>query len=640
MKVTFCAYDRPNYVGGPNAGLRRLLPALKERGVEPECLLLTADATTDGPLMQSLRKDNIPYVHTPYHKTTEERVRWIIQTVRHRTPDVFVPNLMPAAYFAAPHLKRCNIPSVGWLRSDDDFHWKLVDMFIRGRERDTLQYWVTVSQFLKDAIKGEVHRVERIPSSYEPYAQIAPPEPGQPFRILYTGRLVERQKRISLVTETLCRLTESDPTIEATILGDGIDRQKVVDILADHPNARVTLHPRVDSDRVVELLHRHHAILLMSEFEGLPLSFQEAMGAGLVPISTPVRSGIPELVIEGKTGFYLHNPDADLPEIVATLRDRDTFQQYSDNARALLATRFSPETHADKWADLLAEAAANREKKRPCMPLSLDLAPYDDLREDDRATRPVAVATAIKSHLPSYAAHPFLKPRCTPGFVDLYTVRTNILKALTATLPAIRGSVVDIGAGNAPYRNLILDQPGVTEYLGVDLENSLYALPDLAWDGVTLPLEDNRADTVMLTEVLEHCDDAATVLAEAHRILKPGGLLFLTVPFLWPLHDVPQDVCRYTPWTMERLLASGGFSKFSVKPLGGFDASLAQMVGLYARRRSRGPLFTRFARPVLSTFAAPLVKLLTSMDNPEEQYREGLMITGLWATATKQDTTP
>jgi hypothetical protein len=40
----------------------------------------------------------------------------------------------------------------------------------------------------------------------------------------------------------------------------------------------------------------------------------------------------------------------------------------------------------------------------------------------------------------------------------------------------------------------------------------------------------------ILTVVLEHCPDAATVLREVRRDLRPNGFLFLTVPFVWPIH--------------------------------------------------------------------------------------------------------
>ena len=53
---------------------------------------------------------------------------------------------------------------------------------------------------------------------------------------------------------------------------------------------------------------------------------------------------------------------------------------------------------------------------------------------------------------------------------------------------------------------------------------------------------------------------------------------------LWPLHDVPYDECRYTPFAIKRHLRNAGFEQFRLKPLGGWDASLAQMIGLWILR--------------------------------------------------------
>jgi hypothetical protein len=52
-------------------------------------------------------------------------------------------------------------------------------------------------------------------------------------------------------------------------------------------------------------------------------------------------------------------------------------------------------------------------------------------------------------------------------------------------------------------------------------------------------------------------------------MLKPGSLLFFTVSFLWPLHDVPRDAYRYTPFALERHLRNSGFAQIKLKALGG-----------------------------------------------------------------------
>ncbi len=94
--------------------------------------------------------------------------------------------------------------------------------------------------------------------------------------------------------------------------------------------------------------------------------------------------------------------------------------------------------------------------------------------------------------------------------------------------------VLDVGAGDAPYRELFAH----AEYVTTDWEQSLHegALrADVIASADALPLEDAAFDMVLLLQVLEHVPDPAAVLAELHRVLKPGGLLFvLSEPLRYP----------------------------------------------------------------------------------------------------------
>lgn len=185
-----------------------------------------------------------------------------------------------------------------------------------------------------------------------------------------------------------------------------------------------------------------------------------------------------------------------------------------------------------------------------------------------------------------------------------------------------------------PYRDYILANSSVTEYVGMDFESGIYAdrkNPDVFWDGCHMPLEDESFDSAMATEVLEHCPDPGVVMNEAFRILKPRGTFFLTVPFLWPLHDVPYDEYRYTPYAMERLLNENGFMDIEINAMCCCDSLLAQMLGLWLRRRPMSPS----KRKWLCSILFPVYKKLLEKDSIPSSFDSSVIITGLTGICKK-----
>jgi len=118
-----------------------------------------------------------------------------------------------------------------------------------------------------------------------------------------------------------------------------------------------------------------------------------------------------------------------------------------------------------------------------------------------------------------------------------------VMKAARATPAGAR--VADVGAGDAPFRELFAH----TSYATLDWSQSVHegALSsDIVASADSIPVRDGAFDVVLLTQVLEHVPEPAGVLSELHRILGEGGVLYLTVPLVWELHELPHDYYRYT----------------------------------------------------------------------------------------------
>lgn len=227
----------------------------------------------------------------------------------------------------------------------------------------------------------------------------------------------------------------------------------------------------------------------------------------------------------------------------------------------------------------------------------------------------------------------FLAPKLTPEFADLYLVRSSILNSLEQAIPSFSGTLLDVGCGQMPYREHILQKnTKVEKYIGLDFATGKYAnrkQPDITWDGTSIPLPDGSVDCAMATEVLEHCHNPLIVLKEIRRVLAPGGTLFFTTPFLWPIHDAPYDHYRYTPYAMEQLLEQAGFEDINIAALGGWDAALAQMIGLWLRR---APM-PKETREQLTSDLYPFFTELIRTDTQPDDFARNPMLTGLSGTA-------
>jgi SAM-dependent methyltransferase len=216
--------------------------------------------------------------------------------------------------------------------------------------------------------------------------------------------------------------------------------------------------------------------------------------------------------------------------------------------------------------------------------------------------------------------------------LDTSAKKRQLREALVEKIPLFHGTFLDVGCGRMPYKDVIMAPPGrVREYIGLDLGSEKYGQPDLVWDGRNIPLAPQSVDCAMATEVLEHCPEPELLLREVVRVLKPGGTFFFTVPFLWPLHDAPYDEYRYTPFALRRHLVNSGFGNVQMKALGGWDASLGIMLGLWVRRSPMGKL----RRRLLSILLAPVIGHLHRRDCAPPVDTDQTMLVGIAGTCNK-----
>jgi SAM-dependent methyltransferase len=175
--------------------------------------------------------------------------------------------------------------------------------------------------------------------------------------------------------------------------------------------------------------------------------------------------------------------------------------------------------------------------------------------------------------------------------------------------------VLDAGAGDAPYRHLFAEyQYQSTDFLRV---NKQYSDVSYVCDLQNIPVQADRYDLVVLTQVLEHLPEPKLVLKDIYRILKPGGKLWLSAPLYFPEHEVPFDFYRYTQFGFRYLLTEAGFDIERIEWLEGYYGTLSYQLLLAAKSLPWHPRFygngssavaaagaVNASRPLLLAFAA------------------------------------
>ncbi len=109
-------------------------------------------------------------------------------------------------------------------------------------------------------------------------------------------------------------------------------------------------------------------------------------------------------------------------------------------------------------------------------------------------------------------------------------------------------------------------------------------LPDIQADAVQLPIRKHSFDCVICSEMLEHTPDPKSVIEEISRVLKPGGIVLICVPFSTRIHADPYDYGRYTDYFWSETLTRYGFKIEVIEKQGLFWSVILDMVrdGLYA----------------------------------------------------------
>lgn len=156
------------------------------------------------------------------------------------------------------------------------------------------------------------------------------------------------------------------------------------------------------------------------------------------------------------------------------------------------------------------------------------------------------------------------------------TIRTELLQESFQKMGKV-DKLIDVGCGTRPYMNLYA--PYCNQTIGADLADVPFAQHkvDIYCSATKIPLPDSSMDAVFSSEVLHDIQEPHEMFREANRILKPGGRLIITSPFVTPICDDKYDHYRYTKFGLKYLMEKNGFTEIQIRETGEITAAAIQL---------------------------------------------------------------
>jgi SAM-dependent methyltransferase len=228
------------------------------------------------------------------------------------------------------------------------------------------------------------------------------------------------------------------------------------------------------------------------------------------------------------------------------------------------------------------------------------------------------------------------------GIWSAPSYRRYLLDALLSHhQPLMSGVIVDLGGKRTNLRGAFRPPTaGVDKWIAVNLASDVGA--DIVADVCAVPLESGSADVVLMCETLEHVRTPQRALAEAYRLLKPGGVFICSVPFLFPVHADPSDFTRWTADGLASILTETAFEDLRIYGMGASLGTLGLLLDVIAQARFYRPSGSGSGKPwlraagwALSRFGRSLSAIELRVLDASIFRRTNKLTTGYFLTASK-----
>lgn len=299
----------------------------------------------------------------------EDRIRVLLQKLHEFQPTHVIGALGPSSLEVFRYLPP-GVGRVGVIQSDDPGPYHTLRFYaqhigaVAGVSRRIIAKLKHDSVLGKKKV-GDVRYGVNMPSLRKKRAIFC----GQrPLRILYCGRIVEEQKRISLLPLILKDLDKAGLNYEMTMAGKGVELDKMVDLLQPWVRRkRVHITGGLDQKAVSQTMAKNDIFLLFSDYEGLPLALLEAMGHGLVPVVSDLGQDFRDLILG--TGGRLVNPKVikDYAKAILEVAKRpNSFFKNSILCQRKCRNDYSIEAMTNRWISFLKQIDCTNEERDFC----------------------------------------------------------------------------------------------------------------------------------------------------------------------------------------------------------------------------------------------------------------------------------
>ncbi|MCU7919843.1 MAG: class I SAM-dependent methyltransferase [Candidatus Thiodiazotropha sp. (ex Epidulcina cf. delphinae)] len=178
-------------------------------------------------------------------------------------------------------------------------------------------------------------------------------------------------------------------------------------------------------------------------------------------------------------------------------------------------------------------------------------------------------------------------------------------------------TIVDIGCGASVHPGLASPSNQVIRLDYPSTGIRYPARPDVFGNAQQLPFAERCADAALLLEVAEHLPKPQQALVEIARIVKPGGSLYFSAPFVYPLHDRPHDYHRFTRFGILQLLTANGFEIQELVEHGNPLTAALQLLNLALLEAVRDMAeHSFFASALLALMSYPITLLINLLAMP------------------------